>query len=206
MSQLTGGYRNLSSRQGWTDLGLEGVDTITAEMQESVKDGIVAFLDDKFAVTIDGQAVEGEIDRVNFLERTLRSSVVVDGRDIDLLPATVGVIYVFPTKGLPQLVEMEWDLFSERMPLVPASTVDQAGPLPTFLEEGFSTLKWENFLKNPELPTLTEIPDGCAFNPRCSLCETIHCAHHFWRMILPGNGGHVFYGGTGLLGSNSITW
>ena len=143
--------------QSWTDLGLESVETITPGMQELVKSGIVDFLADKFAVTIDGQLVEGVIDRVNFLDRTLRSSVVVDGQDIDLLPATVGVIYVFPTEGLPQLVEMEWDLFTERMPLVPASTVDQAGPLPTFLEEGFSTLKWENFLKNPELPTLMEI-------------------------------------------------
>ncbi len=143
--------------QGWTDLGLDGKDTITPDVQEAVKNGIVEYLDDKFAVSIDGQPVKGEIDRVNFLERTLRSSVVIDGRDIDLLPATVGVIYVFPTEGLPQTVEMEWDLFTERMPLVPASTVDQAGPLPTFLEDGFSTLRWENFLKNPELPTLSEI-------------------------------------------------
>jgi hypothetical protein len=143
--------------QRWAEVGVEGVETITPDMQESVKSGIVEFLDDKFAVSIDGQPVEGVIDRINFLDRTLRSSVVVDGQDIDLLPATVGVIYVFPTEGLPQVVEMEWDLFTERMPLVPASTVDQAGPLPTFLEEGFSTLRWENFLKNPNLPTLTEI-------------------------------------------------
>jgi hypothetical protein len=143
--------------QRWTDLGLDGVEVITPEMQEAVKAGIVAFLDDHFAVTIDGQAVEGTIDRVNFLQRTLRSSVVVDGQDIDVLPATVGVIYVFPTEGLPQVVEMDWDLFSERMQLVPASTVDQAGPLPTFLEPDFTTLRWDNFLKFPEMPTLVDI-------------------------------------------------
>ena len=143
--------------QRLTDLGLDGVDTITPEMQERVKAGILAFLEDRFPVTIDGQPVEGTLDRINFLDRTLRSSVVVDGSDIDLLPATVGAIYVFPTDGLPQQVEMEWDVFSERMPLVPASTVDQAGPLPTFLEPDFSTLTWDNFLQNPVLPTLTEI-------------------------------------------------
>jgi len=139
------------------DLGLEGVDVITPELQAPVKTGIVEYLDDHFEVLIDGQAVEGTVDRVNFLQRTLRSSIVVDGQDIELLPASVGVIYVFPTRGLPNTVEMEWDLFSERMPLVPASSVDQAGPLPTFLEPEFSTLKWENFLKHPELPTLTKI-------------------------------------------------
>ena len=139
------------------DLGLGDTDIITADMQASVKDGIVAYLDHHFKVSIDGQAVEGTIDRVNFLQRTLRSSIVVDGQDIDLLPASVGIIYVFPTDGLPQTVEMEWDLFTERMPQVPASAVDQAGPLPTFLEPDFNVLKWENFLKFPELPTLTDI-------------------------------------------------
>jgi hypothetical protein len=143
--------------QRWTDLGLDGVDTITPEMQDRVKAGILEFLQDRFPVTIDGRPVEGTLDRINFLDRTLRSSVVVDGRDIDLLPATVGAIYVFPTGGLPQRVDMEWDVFSERMPMVPASSVDQAGPLPTFLEPDFSTLTWENFLKNPLLPTLAEI-------------------------------------------------
>jgi len=139
------------------DLGLDGVDIITPEMQASVKAGIVEFLDNHFDVSIDGQAVKGTVDRVNFLQRTLRSSIVVDGQNIDLLPASVGVIYVFPTEGLPTTVEMEWDMFSERMSLVPVSAVDQAGPLPSYLEPDFNILKWENFLKNPQLPTLTDI-------------------------------------------------
>jgi hypothetical protein len=139
------------------DLGLDGVDVITPEMQDSVKAGIVEYLEDHFAVSIDGQAVEGTVDRVNFLQRTLRSSIVMDGQDIDLLPASVGVIYVFPTGGLPATVEMEWDMFNDRMPLVPASAVDQAGPMPSFLEPDFNILKWENFLKNPKIPSLAEI-------------------------------------------------
>jgi hypothetical protein len=139
------------------DLGLDGVDVITPDMQASVKAGIVEFLDNHFDVTIDGQAVKGTVDRVNFLQRTLRSSIVVDGQNIDLLPASVGVIYVFPTEGLPTEVEMEWDMFNERMPMAAVSAVDQAGPLPSFLEPGYNILKWENFLKNPHLPTLTEI-------------------------------------------------
>jgi hypothetical protein len=139
------------------DLGLGDTDVITADMQADVKAGIVEYLDNHFIVRIDGQLVEGSIDRVNFLQRTLRSSVVVDGQDIPLLPASVGVIYVFPTEGLPQTVEMDWDIFNERMPMVPASTVDQAGPLPTYLEPDFNVLKWENFLKNPYTPSLMEI-------------------------------------------------
>ena len=143
--------------QQYVDLGLDGQTTIPADRHDEIKDKVVEFLSGHFPVRIDGEPVEGTVDRVNFLRRTLRSSVVVDNQDLELLPATIGVIYVFPTDGLPQTVEMEWDLFSEKTPTIPAATVDQAGPLPVILEPDFNVLRWENFLKFPELPTLTEI-------------------------------------------------
>jgi hypothetical protein len=143
--------------QQWVDLGLEGQDVIPAGQQEEVKRRVVAFLENHFPVRIDGEPAEGALGRINFLRRTLKSSTVIDGQDLDLLPATLGVIYVFPTGGLPQLVEMEWDLFTEKMQRVTVASVDQAGPLPAVLEPSFPVLRWENFLKNPVLPTLTEI-------------------------------------------------
>jgi hypothetical protein len=145
--------------QRYVDLGLDGATIIPADRHDEIKARVVEFLSGHFPVKIDGEPVEGTIDRVNFLKRSLRSSVVVDKQDLELLPATIGVIYVFPTDGLPQNVEMEWDLFNEKTPTVPAATVDQAGPLPVILEPGFSTLRWENFLKFPELPTLAEISE-----------------------------------------------
>lgn len=143
--------------QQYVDLGLEGASTIPADIQDDVKARVVEFLAGHFPVQIDGEPVEGIVDRVNFLRRTLRSSVVVDNEDLDLLSATMGVIYVFPTEGLPQTVEMEWDLFSDKTPTIPVAAVDQAGPLPTILEPDFNVLRWENFLKSPELPTLADI-------------------------------------------------
>jgi hypothetical protein len=143
--------------QQWVDLGLEGQDVIPADQQEEVKRRVVAFLEEYFPVRIDGEPAEGALDRINFLRRTLKSSNVIDGQDIDLLPATLGVIYVFPTDGLPQAVEMDWNLFTPKMQRVMVASVDQAGPLPTMLEPDYPVLRWENFLKNPVLPTLTEI-------------------------------------------------
>jgi hypothetical protein len=143
--------------QQWVDLGLEGQDSIPAGRQEEVKRRVVAFLEDRFPVRIDGEQAAGTLDRVNFLRRTLKSSNVIDGQDVDLLPATLGVIYVFPTDGLPQAVEMDWDLFTEKMQRVTVASVDQAGPLPAVLEPGFAVLRWENFLKNPEIPSLVEL-------------------------------------------------
>lgn len=143
--------------QQWIDLGLEGQDMIRVDQQDEIKRRVVEFLAPHFKVKIDGVALEGEIDRVNFLRRTLTSSTVIDQQDIPILPATLGIIYVFPTTGLPQTVEMEWDFFTEKMQRVPSASVDQAGPLPVMLEPDFNILRWENFLKFPDIPTLVDI-------------------------------------------------
>jgi hypothetical protein len=143
--------------QQWVDLGLEGQDLIRVDQQEEIKRKVVEFLEPHFKVKIDGVPVEGTLDRVNFLRRTLTASTVIDNQDIDLLPATLGIIYVFPTEGLPQSVEMLWDIFSEKMQRVPAASVDQAGPLPVILEPDFNILRWDNFLKHPDIPTLVDI-------------------------------------------------
>ena len=82
--------------------------------------------------------------------------------ELDAYSAILGVIFVYPTEGLPERVTMEWDLWSDRIQRVPAASVDQAGPLPIYLEPDFQVLEWQNFLKNPELPTLLvlETPPG----------------------------------------------
>ena len=143
--------------QQWIDLGLAGQDMIRVDQQAEIKRKVVEFLAPHFRVKIDGVPVEGTLDRVNFLRRTLTASTVIDNQDIELLPATLGLIYVFPTTGLPQSVEMEWDIFSEKMQRVPSASVDQAGPLPVILEPDFNILRWDNYLKHPDIPTLVEI-------------------------------------------------
>jgi len=152
--------------QHWVDLGLEGRRTIPVEMQPELLRKAGEFLRAHHPVTIDGQVIEPDLARINFLERTLRTSLVIDPpREIDVYSAMLGAIFVYPTVGLPEHVVMEWDLWSERLTRIPASAVDQAGPLPSFLEPDWRMLEWRNFLKNPVLPTLTDIaapPGGAA--------------------------------------------
>ena len=145
--------------QRWVDLGLEGAQVILAEQRGAVLEKIAQFLTQHHPVTIDGEAAEPILDRANFLSRTLRSSMVVEpGIDISIDSAVVGVIFVYPTNGLPQNATMTWDLFDERVQRVPASSVDEAGPLPTFLEPDYPALEWQNFLKNPSDPGLITLP------------------------------------------------
>jgi hypothetical protein len=141
--------------QRWVDIGLEGATVIKADQRGVILERIASYLAGKQPVTINGEVVEPILDRVNFLSRTLKSSLVVEpGVDINIDSAVVGVIFVYPTTKLADKATMTWDMFDERVQLVPASSVDEAGPLPTFLEPDYAVLEWENFLKNPTDPGL----------------------------------------------------
>ncbi|MCP4811531.1 MAG: hypothetical protein GY888_03400, partial [Planctomycetaceae bacterium] len=144
--------------QRWIDLGLEGVTEIKADQRGVILEKVAAFLTAHQPVTINGEARQPILDRASFLNRTLKSSMVVEaGVDIPIDSAVVGVIFVYPTSALPAKAEMTWDLFDERIQLVPASAVDEAGPLPTFLEPDYAVLQWENFLRNPTDPGLIKL-------------------------------------------------
>ena len=147
--------------QEWIDLDLEGRSTIPVEIQTDLTLAVAEFLRQHHKVKIDGEEIVPDLARINFLRRTLRNSTVVDPpEELDLNSATLGVIFVYPTEGLPDNVTMEWDTFNDRIQVVPVASVDQAGPLPSIVTPDYPVLEWQNFLKNPILPTLvvTESP------------------------------------------------
>lgn len=150
--------------QRWVDLGLEGAEVIGVEVQEEIKARVAQFLASHGLVLIDGQPAEGTLDRINFIYRTLRTSGVIDPpRDLDVFSATLGVIFVYATDGLPEEVSLEWDLFDERIEVVGAAATDEAGGLRYFLTPGDNVLRWQNFLTNPTIPGLVEVgapPEG----------------------------------------------
>ena len=144
--------------QRWIDLGLEGRETIPVEMQYELNQKVAAFLAEHQNLTIDGQPIQPELDRVNFLRRSLRTSTVIDPpEELDIYSATLGVIFVHPTEGLPQEASLTWDLFDDKIQRVPGAATDEAGPLRFFLQPDDNILLWKNFLKNPTIPTLVDI-------------------------------------------------
>jgi hypothetical protein len=140
------------------DLGLEGRDVIPAGEQEEIKRRVAEFLVDRNPVTIDGSPADGVLDRIHFIYRNLRTSGVIEpARDLPAVSATLGVIWVYPTDGLPEEVEMKWSLFSDRIDRVPSAATDEAGSLPYFLSPDDDVLRWENFLTNPTVPGLVPV-------------------------------------------------
>jgi hypothetical protein len=144
--------------QQWIDLGLAGKDTIRVAEQEELKLRVAEYLQRTSPVTIDGHSPEPVLDRVNFVNRTLRRTGIIDPPvDLPVISATLGAIYVYPVDSLPEEVSMSWELFSDRIQRVPASATDEAGGLPYVLTPGDSILTWQNFLTNPTVTKLVAI-------------------------------------------------
>jgi hypothetical protein len=144
--------------QVWTDIGVDGIDTIPVEIQQDVMQRVAAFFAERLDLTIDGEPIRPELDRVNFLRRTLRTSTVISPpEELDVHAATLGVIFVHPTSEYPQEAAVTWNLFSPRIQRIPGAATDEAGPLRFFLQPDDNVLWWKNFLKSPDVPTLVGV-------------------------------------------------
>jgi hypothetical protein len=153
--------------QQWIDLDLEGRSTIPVEIQGALKGKVVEFLAEHCNLTIDGKSVEPILDRIHFLHRTLKNSTVIEPpEELDVNAATLGVIFIVPRTELPEEAALTWDLFTPKIPRIPAAATDEAGPLRYFLMPDDNVLRWQNFLQNPTNPTLVDIAPPPAWYTR----------------------------------------
>jgi hypothetical protein len=145
--------------QKWTNLDIDLQSTIPIADQSELKRQVAEFLMDKQTLNIDGRNVEGELDRIHFIRRTLRKTgVIYPDEDLPAVSATLGVIFVYPIESLPEQVSLTWDLFDEKIKQVPASATDEAGGFPWTLTPADPTLTWTNFLTNPTIPAMRAVP------------------------------------------------
>jgi len=144
--------------QEWTELGLEGKEVLTVADQEVIKTKVAAFLMERAKVTIDGKETVPQLDRIHFIERTLkRSGVITPPRELPTSTATLGVIYSYPVASLPNKVDVNWDLFNEKINYIPAITTDEAGPFYHFLEPDVPVLTWNNYIRFPKDTSINSV-------------------------------------------------
>ena len=142
----------------WLDLGVDNIDKLSVERQEQLIQEISDFIVERNGLKIDGAYADPIVDRVQFVKVNLMGIQYFDQpEEIDKLSAIVGIILVYITDGIPQTVSVEWDMFSDRINNVPAIKSDPAGPFPDFITPEYSTLVWENYLKNYQLPQVSAV-------------------------------------------------
>lgn len=141
----------------WIDLDYEMDDVISVEEQDSIKQLIADFLVKRNIVEVDGDQPLPIIDRVHFIEVKLSGIQIMEiPKPLPYSSAIIGIIFAFPNEGMPQEVKVNWDMFNDRINMIPSVSVDPAGPLPYDLQPDDDVLIWTNYLKNYQLPTVTE--------------------------------------------------
>jgi len=142
----------------WMDLGLHGDRYIEVDELEPLKQRIGDFLLTRNPVTVDGKALRPILDRTNYIKVGMTGIRILEVPErLELSSAIVGVILTYITDGMPQQVEVDWELFTDQIQRVPATATDPAGPLVGYLEPDANVHNWTNYLKNYQIPTVQQI-------------------------------------------------
>ncbi len=142
----------------WMDLGLQGDEYIEPDELDDLRQRISEFLLTRNPVLIDGASIEAILDRSNYVKLGIKGIQLLEQPErLEISTAIVGVIITYLTKGLPQQVTVDWDLFTDQVQRVPATATDPAGPMPTFLTPEDNVHTWTNFLKNYTPATVANV-------------------------------------------------
>jgi hypothetical protein len=142
----------------WMDLGLRGDEYIELDELEPLKQRIGEFMLERNKVQIDGEAGEPILDRTNYVTVGIQGIRIVEAPErLEISTAIIGVILTYITDGIPREVTVDWELFTDQVQRVPATSTDPAGPLPTFITPDDNVHTWTNYLKNYTLPTVEAV-------------------------------------------------
>ena len=142
----------------WVDLGLRGDEYIEPDELEGLRQRIGEFLLHKNTVRVDGRALKPILDRISYVKVAITGIQLIENPErLDISTAIVGVIISYITDGLPQEVTVNWELFTDQIRRVPATAIDPAGPLVSYVEPQDNVHKWTNVLKKYQMPTVEAI-------------------------------------------------
>jgi len=148
----------------WMDLGLRGNEFIEVDELEPLKQRIGEFMLARNKVQIDGEDGNPILDRSNYVTVGIKGIRIVEVPErMEISTAIVGVILTYITDGIPQEVTVDWELFTDQVQRVPATSTDPAGPLPTYVSPDDNVHTWTNYLKNYKIPTVVEVAVAGSF-------------------------------------------
>jgi len=142
----------------WIDLGYDFDDAIEIEDQDALKEKISLFLKNRNQVSIDGLKGDPIIDKVHFVKWSLAGIQIQEVKEkMDYSSAVIGIIFAYPHDSIAQQVQIEWDMFSDKIRTIPHVATDPAGPMPSFIDAENNILVWTNYLKKYKLPAISEV-------------------------------------------------
>lgn len=142
----------------WMDLNLKENQYIELDELETLKQRVGEFLLTRNLVKVDGVALKPILDRSNYVKVGLSGIQLLEKPErLEINSAIIGIILTYITDDMPAQVTVDWDMFTDRIKQVPATAIDPAGPLQTYVMPDDNVHTWNNYLKNYKMPMVAEV-------------------------------------------------
>jgi hypothetical protein len=148
----------LKDLEYWIPLNYDIDDKIRGNEVDSIKNYVADFMIERNKVIIDGIEVPPILDKVHFIQVAMSGIQIIENPgDMDFSTAIIGIILAYPHDSIPQQVVVKWDMFNDQIDQIPCMMTDPAGPFPYMLMKEDTALVWQNYMKNYQLPTISEV-------------------------------------------------
>ena len=144
--------------EAWINLGLRGDEYIEIDELEPLKQRIADFLLKKNPLKIDGKFLKPILDRTSYVKVAPTGIQLLERPErLEISTALIGVIFAYITQGIPNEVAVEWELFTDRIRMVPTTSIDPAGPFLNYVTPEDNIHTWTNHLKAYRPPTVEQV-------------------------------------------------
>lgn len=138
-------------------MSLRGPSLSAGEIQ-NLNELLPTVLRDETPMTVDGEQVVPEFDRLQYLRIGARGlEYLEEGAEIMTAASLIGVIYSHPTNGLAKEATLKWTVFPDPITVVPGNAIDKAGPFLANLTVDDPILVWTNHFKKSPYPEITSV-------------------------------------------------
>ena len=136
----------------------KGKGSIPIESLNPVKEGVIEIFKKAHPVMIDGQEAEVLLARADYI--TLGpAGVVIRPEPVpeSLDKGIIGLTLVYETSGMADAISIDWQLFSNKVQKVEATTTDPFGGTTMVLTPADRQLRWKSRLSGYRVPVIEEI-------------------------------------------------
>ncbi len=158
----------------WLGLELTPGHLLSPDEQAQIKADAASLLAGRNSVMIDGKEATPAHNRSELLTLdTTGLQIVEENHRLSADQAFVGVILSFPWHDLPEKVAVQWDMFSETISQVPATSTDPAGPFLGGATPDDPEIVWRNHLLTYQNPRVDAVSVGGVRHVRVPVLSAI---------------------------------
>lgn len=165
---------------------LTNIKSFTPETLDEIKTQSITYFKTQPQMIIDNKTVTPIINKINFLETDQKGvfQVIQNPQVLELNSAIIGISLVYPVEKFPDKLSLNWNMFNNKIKVIPATITDPAGPFPYQITPDDRVLVWENSLTNYVIPQVEYVPVSNQFTFPLGLLLGIGLSIYSLRIIL----------------------